>query len=187
MKSSIINAAYLFFGCAVAQQSYLQTSGPTPRPQCSSKPTATSPQYSISSFAYTLSETYRIATSVPASTTNATYAPNYSSLSSLVPSLSTTTWGTWNPNATANATDTGNQYGNAAWTALWQRANITNFTATGIYSTTVSPTPVPTSELILPPADYFGPTDCYYFPEDFMLGVAGSASQIEGAVAREVS
>jgi beta-glucosidase/6-phospho-beta-glucosidase/beta-galactosidase len=100
-------------------------------------------------------------------------------------SLSTTTWGSWNSNATAAATDTNNPFGNAAWTALWKRANPPNFTETAIYSTTVSPTPVPTSELILPPADYFGPTDCYYFPEDFIFGMAGSAAQIEGAVAEE--
>lgn len=54
-----------------------------------------------------------------------------------------------------------------------------------MYSTTVSPTPIPTSELVLPPSDYFGPNDCYNFPEDFVFGVAGSAAQIEGAIALE--
>jgi len=63
--------------------------------------------------------------------------------------------------------------------------NLKNFTFTGVYSTTVSPTPVPTSELVLPPQNYFGPTDCYDFPSDFVFGVAGSAGQIEGAAARE--
>jgi hypothetical protein len=53
-----------------------------------------------------------------------------------------------------------------------------------MYSTTVSPTPVPTSELVLPPSDPFVPQDCYTFPEDFVMGVAGSAIQIEGATAR---
>lgn len=52
-----------------------------------------------------------------------------------------------------------------------------------MFSTTVSPTPVPSSELVLPPQDYFGPTDCYKFPKDFVFGVAGSAAQIEGAIA----
>ena len=37
----------------------------------------------------------------------------------------------------------------------------------------------------MPPRDYFGPTDCYNFPDDFVFGVAGSAAQIEGAVALE--
>lgn len=54
-----------------------------------------------------------------------------------------------------------------------------------MYSTTVSPTPIPSSELVLPPRDYFGPTDCYNFPEDFVFGVAGSAAQVEGAVGLE--
>lgn len=37
----------------------------------------------------------------------------------------------------------------------------------------------------MPPRDYFGPADCYDFPDDFIFGVAGSAAQIEGAVALE--
>lgn len=41
---------------------------------------------------------------------------------------------------------------------------------------------MPSSELVLPPRDYFGPTDCYNFPKDFVFGVAGSAAQIEGAI-----
>ncbi|GKZ34425.1 hypothetical protein AbraIFM66950_004700 [Aspergillus brasiliensis] len=53
------------------------------------------------------------------------------------------------------------------------------------YSTTVSPTPISTSKLVLPPRDYFGPTDCYNFPDDFVFGVAGSTAQVEGTVALE--
>ncbi|KAE8849222.1 hypothetical protein PTNB73_05023 [Pyrenophora teres f. teres] len=44
---------------------------------------------------------------------------------------------------------------------------------------------VPTSELILPPPEYNVPETCYYFPKDFMLGVAAAAVQIEGAIADE--
>jgi len=116
--------------------------------------------------------------------TTQTYAPPYSSLSSLVPNLSTTSWGNYYPNASVTATDAADPYGQAAWTAVWDRFSPVNYT-TGIYSTTVSPTPIPTSELVLPPPDYFGPTDCYTFPEGFMLGVSGAAAQIEGAVATE--
>ncbi|KAF3909291.1 Lactase [Dactylellina cionopaga] len=101
-----------------------------------------------------------------------------------MPSLTSTTWGNWSPNDTA-ATDTADPYGQAAWSSLWEWASPTNFTTTGIYSTTVSPTPLPSSELIFPPKDYFGPTDCYNFPSDFIFGVAGSAAQIEGAIAME--
>jgi len=66
-----------------------------------------------------------------------------------------------------------------------QAANVSNFTEIPLYTTTVSPTILPTSGLVLPPADYCGPTDCYTVPEDFIFGVAGSASQIEGAAAME--
>ncbi|GAB7330276.1 hypothetical protein MBLNU13_g01924t1 [Cladosporium sp. NU13] len=41
----------------------------------------------------------------------------------------------------------------------------------------------PASELVLPPSDPFVPQDCYTFPEDFVMGVAGSTIQIEGATA----
>lgn len=169
---------------AAAQQVYISTDGPSPRPFCTSCISST-PTYKFTEFSFTQTETYRSATSRPAPTTTQTYAAPYSDLSSLIPNLSTTTWGNWDPNATAQATDTANPFGNAAWTNLWVSANVSNFTEIPLYSTTVSPTAIPTSELILPPSDYFTPTDCYTFPEDFIFGVAGSASQIEGAVAME--
>lgn len=105
----------------------------------------------------------------------------------MVTSLSYTTWGKWHPNATETATDTEDTYGNAAWTALWEHANPPNFTheTSSVFSATVEPTAVPTEELVLPPRDYFGPTDCYNFPSGFSFGVASSASQIEGATAEE--
>ncbi|KAL3418713.1 beta-glucosidase [Phlyctema vagabunda] len=169
---------------AFAQQVYISNEGTASRKSCTSCDVLT-PTYLLSQFSFTQTETYRTATSVPSPTTTTTYARPYSELSTLVPSLSTTVWGNWNPNATDRVSDSENPYGNSAWTALWERANPPNFTVTGLYSTTVSPTPIPSSELVLPPADYFGPTDCYNFPEDFVFGVAGSASQIEGAVASE--
>ncbi|OCK85640.1 glycoside hydrolase family 1 protein [Lepidopterella palustris CBS 459.81] len=181
--SDLLLAALL--ALANAQQVYIPAQGPTPRPFCESNPAPPNPTYRFSSFSFTLNETVRTATSIPAPTTTSTYAAGYEAVSHWVPSLSTTTWGSWDPNDTATATDTANPYGTAAWSALWDRANVTNFTATGIYSTTVNPTPVASSELVLPPPDYFGPTDCYNFPEDFIFGVAGSASQIEGAVAQQ--
>jgi hypothetical protein len=167
-----------------AQQIYVSTTGGSPRPQCTGTANSSTPSFTFTSFSFTQSDTVRYATSVPSPTATTTYAQPYSALSSLVPSLSTTSWGSWNPNATATATDTNNAYGQAAWTSLWLRASpsLANFTYSSRYSTTVSPTAVPSSELVLPPADYFGPTDCYNFPEGFMFGVAGSAAQIEGAV-----
>ncbi|KAJ5931135.1 CAZyme family GH1 [Penicillium verhagenii] len=127
----------------------------------------------------------RYATSVPSPTTTRTFAPAYSKAAKLLTtSLSTSTWGSWLPGQTIiSATDTADPYGQAAWSSMWLHANLQNYTTTGLLSTTVHPTPVPTSELVLPPADYFGPIDCYDFPEDFVFGVAGSAAQIEGAIA----
>lgn len=130
---------------------------------------------------------YSYATSVPAPTTTQTYAPPYSeAVKHLTTIPATTTWGNWLPGQTViTATDTDDPYGQAAWSSLWELAAIENYTTTGLYSTTVSPTPVPSSELVLPPRDYFGPADCYNFPDNFVFGVAGSAAQVEGAVGLE--
>lgn len=164
---------------AAAQQVYIPVQGPSPRPQCAangSYATAT-PSYTFRDFSFTQTETIRTATSRPPPTTTTTFAPPYASLSSLVPSLTTTQWGNWDPSANASATDTGMPYGNASWTALWETVSWTNFTR-GVYSTTVEPTAVPTSELVLPPPEYLTPQDCYTFPADFMLGVV-SISRLE--------
>lgn len=170
-----------------AQQFYVETDGSTPRPQCSDCLTSGEPQYTFTPFQYTLTETYRYATPRPSATTTSTYAPPYESLTSLIPPQSYTSWGKWHPNASETATDTDDPYGNAAWTALWVSANPPNFTqeTSSVFSSTVEPTPVPSEELVLPPRDYFGPTDCYNFPAGFEFGVASSASQIEGATAEE--
>lgn len=182
MKEKYTLAASIFLGGICAQEVYVNATGPASRLTCNQS-CASSPVYAFTTFAFIQTETVRTATSRPSPTTTTSYAAPYTSLSSLVPSLSTTTWGNWNPNATTTASDQADPYGQAAWTAQWVNANLQNFTSTGMYSTTVSPTPIPTSELVLPPSDYFGPTDCYNFPEDFMFGVSGSASQIEGAIA----
>lgn len=145
------------------------------------------PTYSFSEFRYTLSTTYKYARSVSRPTTTPTYAKPYSQLSYLVGNASTTTYGNWNPHPAPaeKPTDTNDLYGQASWSALWESASLTNYTW-GMYSTTVSPTPIPSSELVLPPEDpfYFGDTNLT-FPRDFVFGVAGSAAQIEGAVAEE--
>lgn len=129
----------------------------------------------------------RYATSVPAPTATQTYASPYSEAARhLATTPVTTTWGNYLPEHTViNATDTNDPYGQAAWSSLWQNFQLENYTTAGLYSTTVRPTPIPSSELVLPPRDYFGPTDCYNFPDDFIFGVAGSGAQVEGAVALE--
>ncbi|CAG7959230.1 unnamed protein product [Penicillium olsonii] len=184
MRVSVAFASLLATG-AQAQQLFITTTGYSDRPQCTLP--ATSPQYSFRPFFFALNETVRYATSVPTPTSTRTYAPPYSeAVKHLVTSPVTTTWGSYLPDHTViTATDTDDPYGQAAWSSLWQNVKLENYTTTGLYSTTISPTPVPSSELVLPPRDYFGPTDCYNFPDDFIFGVAGSAAQVEGAVALE--
>jgi hypothetical protein len=187
MRGQLFLSAFAVFGTYVeAQQNYVLTTGPTARSQCSAT-TAASPSFSFSTFAFTQSDTYRYAIPIPSPTSTETFAAPFSALSSLIAPVPTTTWGSWDPNATVTATDFHDKYGSASWSALWETARsfLTNFTSTGIYSTTASPTPVPSAQLLLPPRDYFGPTDCYYFPDGFIYGVAGSAAQIEGAISHE--
>lgn len=171
----------VLLGTATAQQVFLDVPYASNLTQCTSEGTNTELSYEHRSFSFTQTTTRRTATSVASPTTTTNYAPSYAQLSALLPSISTTTWGSWRPDD-PQATDTTNPYGRAAWSSLWEEASLVNFT-TGMYSTTVSPTPVPTSELVLPPSDPFVPQDCYMFPEDFVMGVAGSAIQIEGATA----
>ena len=173
----------LLASMVTAQQVFLPTDGPANRSQCDCTE-APEPTYSFTPFSYTLTTTVRYATSRTQAEAT-TYAPPPESLATLIPEQSYTTWGKWDPNATESATDTEDPYGRAAWTALWEYANPPNFTESAIYSTTVEPTPIPSEELVLPPRDYFGPTDCYNFPEDFEFGVSSSASQVEGATAEE--
>lgn len=146
-----------------------------------------SPTYKQSSFAYSQSTTVRYASPMPTPATVSYYASHYKDLEHLIGQVSTTTWGNWEPNATAKPTDTNDPYGQAAFSSMWEAAGTgvaANFSR-GTYSSTVEPTPVPSGELVLPPSDPFSFRDDLTFPSDFMLGVAGSASQIEGAVADE--
>ncbi|KAH8689973.1 beta-glucosidase [Talaromyces proteolyticus] len=168
-----------------AQEVYFTTTGYTARPQCTQPPAT--PSYRFQPFSYTLNETVRYATSIPSPSTTATFGPGYKEAVKMMNTkLSTTTWGSWVPGETViSATDTADKYGQAAWSSQWAQASLVNYTAVGLYTTTVRPTPVPTSELVLPPRDYFGPSDCYDFPQDFAFGVAGSAAQIEGAMGLE--
>lgn len=181
-----------FTAAAAGQQVYISSNGTSARPYCDAtlKANATAapatPSFYFSAFSFTQTETYRNAVSATPAASTTTYAPPYASVSILLGNLSTTSWGNWNTAASAATSNASSSdpYGEAAYSALWENAGLTNVTS-GLYTATVSPTPVPTSELILPPPLYFGPHDCYNFPSDFMLGVSGAAAQIEGAVADE--
>jgi hypothetical protein len=171
MKSSVL----VFSVSAVvgtAQQVYITTNEPILRPQCDANSTfaTATPIYSFRDFRFTQTETTRYATSRPSPTTTSNFAPPYASLIHLVPNLTTTQWTSYDPMVTASVTDAGNPYGNASWSAMWTSVPFRNLTR-GIYSTTVQPTPVPSSELVLPPPDYFQAQGCYPFPADFILGV----------------
>lgn len=147
------------------------------------------PSYHFTPFAFTLTETTRTATPVQTAPLK-TYGPSYEEAARALPSnYSTTSWGNYRATSTAaaagNATDN-DPYGTAAFSAVWSSAGLANLTQ-GLYTTTVSPTPVPTSELVYPPPLYFQPTNqsSRPFPSDFILGVSGAAAQIEGAVTDE--
>lgn len=143
------------------------------------------PSYQFSSFTYPPNGETTYAKGVSNDGTVTVYAPPYSELSHLHDSVSTTTWGSWRPDEPNTYTDSEDPYGQSAWYEMWESASVPNFTDTALYHSTVEPTPVPSDELILPPPDAFEFDDDLKFPKDFMVGVAGSASQIEGAVAEE--
>lgn len=157
------------------------------------------PSFASTSFTYPAASSARYATAVPKPTSSQpTYAPAPESATSLVSGLTYSTWGNWRPktnkttsSASASSSASGGEYGDKAWSNLWSLANIPGVPPTSTrFNATVAPTPVPSSELVLPPADYFGPDmsnlNCNYtFPPDFIFGVSGSAAQIEGAVADE--
>ena len=78
------------------------------------------------------------------------------------------------------------QYGQGAYARLWAPLK---YNTTVPFTTTVSPTPVASNELVFPPALYTACPkstdeciDCYKLPSDFIWGVAGSAFQIEGGL-----
>jgi beta-glucosidase/6-phospho-beta-glucosidase/beta-galactosidase len=140
-----------------------------------------------SSFSYTQVSTNRYATPIPASVTFAsTFAPAYSKAKSLLPSNVTYTTYSLNPKAT---TSKDGMYGQSAYASLW--AGYTFNRTVLPFTTTVSPTPIPTSELVYPPALYSACPDadacldCFKFDKSFIWGVAGSAWQIEGALQQE--
>ncbi|KAH8587949.1 glycoside hydrolase superfamily [Bisporella sp. PMI_857] len=109
-----------------------------------------------------------------------TYAKPFSKLSSLVKNQTTTTWA-----SIALPTDSAAKYGNVAWSSLWKDFNIT----APPFTTTVSPKPIASSELVKPTPPPFpindSLTDHYKFPDGFLWGYAGAALQIEGAVKNE--
>ena len=146
---------------------------------CSASPTA-----SYSPFSYTVETSTRYATSVssPLALTTS-YAPPFSEASSLLPTNIKYTSYSLNRNSTALHDG---EYGQGAYARLWSPLS---YNTTVPFTTTMSPTPVASSELVYPPALYTACPqyadaclDCYKLPKDFIWGVAGSAFQIEGGL-----
>lgn len=114
------------------------------------------------------------------------YAPPFSKVSHLLdPHITYTTY-SLRPEATQ--TNDG-RYGQSAYASMWANASL-SYSDSPPFTTTVSPTPVPSSELVYPPALPVIPTDAnettgLQLPADFVWGVASSAWQIEGGLQLE--
>ncbi|KAJ5915872.1 glycoside hydrolase [Penicillium verhagenii] len=103
-----------------------------------------------------------------------TYA-NSANMRTLLTSQKYTTWA-----SIATPTDRA-QYGNSAWSELWTTIP---YISPPQITTTVTPTPIPSSQLIFPLQYYDVDSNSNKnrsLPANFIWGLAGSAIQIEGA------
>ncbi|KAB8217085.1 beta-glucosidase [Aspergillus novoparasiticus] len=138
----------------------------------------------VAGFTYSAVGTERYAKPIqtPAAAAKKNFGPAYAQASKLLPTKAIHTTFTFAPSSTW--TDDG-PYGQSAFNALWVSANLT-YSSTMPFSTTVSPTPIPSSELVFPPPlPIPSPSGGTPLPKDFIWGVAGSAWQIEGAIQAE--
>ena len=147
----------------------------------------TFPTYSYSAFSYASMTSKRYATALKSPLSYPTpFAPPFTKVSTLLDTNITYTTYSLNPEATT--TEDG-PYGQSAYAALWGSANL-SYSDSPPFTTTVSPTPIPPSELVLPPALPVIPIDTsnttiMSLPSDFVWGVASSAWQIEGGLKLE--
>lgn len=114
------------------------------------------------------------------------FAPPFTQVSTLLDSNITYTTYSLNPNATSTKDG---KYGQSAFAALWNSADLT-FHHTPPFTTTVLPTPIPSSELVFPPQLPVIPVDKdittnMTLPCGFVWGVASSGWQIEGGLQLE--
>ncbi|KAJ1323191.1 beta-glucosidase [Microdochium nivale] len=135
-------------------------------------------------FSYSAVNVQRTATPLASPLRGGTYAPAWTEASTLLPAGATYT--TYSYVATPTVMSNDGKYGQSAYNALWASANFT-WPSTMPFSTTVSPTPVASAELIYPPplpvVDQL-PAD-FKLPADFIWGVSSSAWQVEGALQAE--
>ncbi|BCS29309.1 uncharacterized protein APUU_70879S [Aspergillus puulaauensis] len=136
-------------------------------------------QPSYSSFHYTQVSYTRYATPLSSPLSFPTpFASPFSQLSSLLPDATYTTY-----SLDSDKEDTG-QYGNDAYVSLW--ANL-SYSSSPPFTTTRTPTPVPSSELVFPPPLYYhvdsdNQSSNLKLPPDFVWGASSAAWQIEGAL-----
>ncbi|KAH9903624.1 beta-glucosidase [Xylariomycetidae sp. FL2044] len=141
-----------------------------------------SPSWTFSSFTYQTMSTNRYATPLPSPLSQPAYGPPLSEATTLLPT--SVTYTTYSLQATETLTDDG-PYGQSAYAALW--AGI-SYSSSPPFTTTVSPTPIASSELVFPPklpARAMHDADGLKFPADFVWGGAASAWQIEGGLQLE--
>jgi beta-glucosidase/6-phospho-beta-glucosidase/beta-galactosidase len=147
----------------------------------------TSPAHSYSTFSYASMTSNRYATPLKSPFSFPTpFAPPLSEVSSLLGSNIVYTTYSLNPEAT---TIEDGPYGQSAYAALWESANL-SYADSPPFTTTVTPTSIPRSELVFPPAFPVVPTGenvtaNAVLPSDFVWGVASSAWQIEGGLKLE--
>lgn len=170
MNSPILSVLLLAFHLAQAL--------PTPD-LLANETAAISPSYTYGTFSYTALTATRYATPLPSPLVIATpFAPAFSQASTLLPSNITYTTYSLDPAATSLEDD--GAYGQSAYAALWANLSYSNEPP---FTTTVEPTPVPSSELVFPPKLYHLPgyasdhqdPDALELPPDFIWGAGGSA------------
>ncbi|KAJ5808778.1 beta-glucosidase 1A [Penicillium riverlandense] len=135
-------------------------------------------------YTYTSMTQVQYAASLIPSPPVTTYMP-LRSMQAILPSGARTT--SWARDCSANDHD--DPYGQAEWNSRWDPFYPNVTISTFPISTTVKPTPIPSSSLLLPPdsgfaykpANHKNPT----FPPDFIFGAASAAAQIEGAIQAE--
>ncbi|KAJ5833794.1 beta-glucosidase [Penicillium riverlandense] len=153
------------------------------------------PTVSGSHFSYTQVTTERHATPLPSPLKANPYGPHFHKASKLLPTL---TYTTYSLDRHATATEDRNPYGQSAYAAMWKTYS---YSSNVPFTTTMSPTPIPKSELAYPPQLYSplpgtaagllstqegnASTECLQLPADFMWGLAGSAWQTEGGLMSE--
>ncbi|PWY86011.1 beta-glucosidase [Aspergillus heteromorphus CBS 117.55] len=132
--------------------------------------------HSYSSFSYTQVTSTRYATGLSAPLSFATpFAPALRQASTLLPSNVTYTTYSLQSSPTPDG-----QYGQSAYAALWANLSCTDAPP---FTTTITPSAVPSSELVYPPNLYnLVDNATLKLPPDFIWGVAASAWQIEGGL-----